>query len=72
MVRRSARKQNLSQDMMAETIDQANHCFSISAQTKYTHQPSTNTDMIILPEWQMQSSALRLENLPSTKSSSQS
>jgi hypothetical protein len=50
MVRCSARKQNLSQDMMAETINQANHCFSISAQTKYTHQPSANTDVIILPE----------------------
>jgi hypothetical protein len=49
MVRRSARQQNLSQDMMAETINQANHCFSISTQTKYTHQPSANTDVIILP-----------------------
>jgi hypothetical protein len=30
MVRRSARQQhNLSQDMMAETINQANHCFAI-------------------------------------------
>jgi hypothetical protein len=36
MVRRSARQQNLSQDMMAETISQAYHCFSISAQTQYT------------------------------------
>jgi hypothetical protein len=36
--------------MMAETINQPNHCVSISAQTKYTHQPSTITDMIILPE----------------------
>jgi hypothetical protein len=27
MVRRSARRQNLSQDMMAETLSQANHCF---------------------------------------------
>jgi hypothetical protein len=27
MVRRSARQQNLSQDMIAETITQANHCF---------------------------------------------
>jgi hypothetical protein len=35
MVRRSARQQNLSQDMMAETVNQANHCFAISAQ-KYT------------------------------------
>jgi hypothetical protein len=50
MVRRSARQQNFSQDMMAETINQANHCFAISAQTKYTHQPSTNSDIIILPE----------------------
>jgi hypothetical protein len=50
MGRRSARQQNLSQDMMAETIDQANHCFAISAQTKYTQQPSANTDVIILSE----------------------
>jgi hypothetical protein len=50
MVRRSARQQNVSQDMMPETINQANHCFSISDKTKYTHQPSTNTDIIILPE----------------------
>jgi hypothetical protein len=50
MVRRSARRQNLSQDMMAETITQANHGFSISAQTKYTHPSNTNTDIIILPE----------------------
>jgi hypothetical protein len=50
MVRRSARQQNLSQDMMAETINQANHCFSISDQTKYTHQSGTNTALINLPE----------------------
>jgi hypothetical protein len=50
MVRRSARQQNLSQDMMAETINQANHCFSISYQTKYTQQQNTNTDIIISPE----------------------
>jgi hypothetical protein len=50
MVRRSARQQNLSQVMMAETLNQANHCFSISGQTKYTHQPSTNTGIVILPE----------------------
>jgi hypothetical protein len=31
-------------------VNQANPSFSISAQTKYTHQPSTDTDMIILPE----------------------
>jgi hypothetical protein len=50
MVRRSARQQNVSQDMMAETISQANHCFSISSRTKYMQQQSTNTDIIILPE----------------------
>jgi hypothetical protein len=47
MVRRSARQQNLSQYMMAETINQANHCFSISSQTKYTQQQSTNNIIII-------------------------
>jgi hypothetical protein len=35
---------------MAKTIAQANHCFYISAQTKYTHSSSTNTDIVILPE----------------------
>jgi hypothetical protein len=50
MVLHSAREQNLSQDIMAETINQAHHCFTISAQTKYTKQPSANTKDIILPE----------------------
>jgi hypothetical protein len=50
MVRHSARQQNLSQDMMAENLAQANHCFSISANTKYTHPSNTETDIIILPE----------------------
>jgi hypothetical protein len=50
MVRRSARQKKMSQDMMAETITQANHCFSLSAQTKYTHHANTKTDMINLPE----------------------
>jgi aconitase A len=45
MWRHSARQQNLSQDVMAETINQANHCFSISSQTKYTQQQSTNADI---------------------------
>jgi hypothetical protein len=51
MVRRSARHQNMSQYMMAETIDQANHCFAISAQpkTQYKKKPSDNTEVIILP-----------------------
>jgi hypothetical protein len=53
MVRRSAGQQhNLSQDMMAETISQADHCFSISAQPKTQNSKilSTNKEVIILPE----------------------
>jgi hypothetical protein len=53
MVRRSARQQhNLSQDMMAETINRANHCFAISVQpkTQYSKKPSDNTKV----KWQMQ------------------
>jgi hypothetical protein len=50
MVRRSARQQNLSQDMMTETLSQVNHCFSISAKTKYTHPPNKTTDIKISPE----------------------
>jgi hypothetical protein len=52
MVRRSARqKHNLSQDMIAETKSQANHCFSISAQPKpqKSKKPSDNMKVIILP-----------------------
>jgi Tfp pilus assembly protein PilE len=50
MVRRSARQQhNLSQDMMAETINQANHCFSISAQPK-----NQNSKKSSCQKWQMQ------------------
>jgi ATP phosphoribosyltransferase len=36
--------------MMAETINQANHCFAISAQIQYTKKPSGNTEVIPLPE----------------------
>jgi hypothetical protein len=52
MVRRSARQHNLSQDMMAETISQANHCFAIPAQpqTQYFKNPSDNTKVILMPE----------------------
>jgi hypothetical protein len=50
MVRRSARQKNVSQDMMAETINQANHCFAISAQTQYMKKPGNNTEIILLPE----------------------
>jgi hypothetical protein len=48
MVRRRTRQQNLSQDMMAETLAQENHCFSISAKTKCTH-PSNTNDVISSP-----------------------
>jgi hypothetical protein len=51
MVRRSARQQhNLSQDMMAETISQANHCFSILAHPKKNKKTgSSNKEVIFLP-----------------------
>jgi hypothetical protein len=53
MVRRSAGQQhNLSQDMIAETIGQANHCFSISTnqELKNSTKLSGNNQVIILPE----------------------
>jgi hypothetical protein len=36
--------------MMAETLAQANHCFSISANTKYNHSSNPKTAIVILPE----------------------
>jgi flagellar biosynthesis GTPase FlhF len=57
MVRHSARqKHNLSQDMMAETISQANHCFSISAQTKTldSKKQATIGRPSSCQKWQMQ------------------
>jgi hypothetical protein len=53
MVRRSAGQQhNLSQDMIAETISQENHCFSISTnqEPKNSTKLSGNNQLIILPE----------------------
>jgi hypothetical protein len=53
MVRRSARQQyNISQDMMAEAINQANHCFSIlSHKTEQKSKiSSANNKIIIMPE----------------------
>jgi hypothetical protein len=52
MVRRSAGQQyNLSQDMIAETINQENHCFSISTnpEPKNSTKLSGNNQVIILP-----------------------
>jgi hypothetical protein len=53
MVRRSAGQQyNLSQDMIAETFNQANHCFSISTNPgpKNTVKVKGNNQVILLPE----------------------
>jgi hypothetical protein len=50
MVRRSTRQQNLSQDMMAETLAQANHSFSISTNTKCCHPPIPNAHIVHVPE----------------------
>jgi hypothetical protein len=53
MMRRSAGQQhNLSQDMIAETISQANHCFFISTNPEPKHSKilSGNNKVIILPE----------------------
>jgi hypothetical protein len=36
--------------MMAETLAQANHCFSISANTKSNHPSTPKTEIVILPE----------------------
>jgi hypothetical protein len=53
MVRRSATQQyNLSHDLMAEALNQANHCFSISLQTQ-KQKPKISIDndkVIIMPE----------------------
>jgi hypothetical protein len=50
MVQRSARQQNVSQDMMAETLAQSNHCFSISANTKIIHPSTPKATIVIFPE----------------------
>jgi hypothetical protein len=36
--------------MMAETLAQANHCFSISVNTTYNHSSNPKTAIILLPE----------------------
>jgi hypothetical protein len=53
MVRRSAsQKYNLSQDMIAETINQANHCFSFptTPSNKTQKKVIDNEQIIIMPE----------------------
>jgi hypothetical protein len=52
-VRRSAgQNYNLSQDMIAETINQANHCFAIPTTPgpKTTEKVNGNNQVIIMPE----------------------
>jgi hypothetical protein len=56
MVRRCAsQKYNLSQDMIAETINQANHCFSFptNPSTKTQKRSSTMSKSSSCPKWQM-------------------
>jgi hypothetical protein len=53
MVRRSTRQQyNLSKDMMAETISQANHCFSILSHkiNQKSKISISSNEVIIMPE----------------------
>jgi hypothetical protein len=53
MVRCSAsQKYNLSQDMIAETVNQANHCFSIpmTPENKTKEKINRNKKVIIMPE----------------------
>jgi hypothetical protein len=50
MVRCSERQQNLSQDMMAETLAQAINFFSISANTTCCHSSDPKTPIVLLPE----------------------
>jgi hypothetical protein len=53
MVRRSAsQKHHLSQDMIAETVNQANHCFSFptSPSTKTQQKVINDEQIIIMPE----------------------
>jgi hypothetical protein len=50
MVRRSARQQNLSQDMMAETLAQANHCFSLAVNSTCCRSCNTTSPIAFSPE----------------------
>jgi hypothetical protein len=51
MVRRStSQKTNLSQDMIAEIINQANHCFSFPTTPKLTKKNIHNEQIILMPE----------------------
>jgi hypothetical protein len=72
MVRCSTRqKTNLSQDMIAETINQANHCFYFQTTPKLTKKLSTMSRSSSCPKWQMQLFVLKQANHSNTRNSSQ-
>jgi hypothetical protein len=52
MIRRSTHQQNLTNDMLAETIQQANHVFSLPTGSTIRSPPQEATDapIVILPE----------------------
>jgi hypothetical protein len=50
MARRSARQHNLSQDMMAETLAQANHCFSIFANSTSCRSSNPTSPIAFSPK----------------------
>jgi hypothetical protein len=50
MVRRRARQQHLSQDMMAETLAQANHCFSLAATSTCCRSSNPTSHIALSPE----------------------
>jgi hypothetical protein len=52
MIRRSTHQQNLTNDMSAETIQQANHVFSLptGSTIRLPTQEATDTPIIIMPE----------------------
>jgi hypothetical protein len=50
MVRRSARQKNLSQEMMAETLAQANHCFSLAPNSTCCRSGNTTSPSAFSPE----------------------
>jgi hypothetical protein len=50
MVRRSATQHNLSQDMMAEALAQANHCFSLAANSTCCCSSNQTSPIALSPE----------------------
>jgi hypothetical protein len=72
MVRRSAsQKYNLSQDMIAETVDQDNHCFYLptSPSTKTKKKVINNEQIIIMPEMANAEYVLKQANHSNTRNS---